>query len=177
MFLDELKYLLSATTCEALGIVRSFRCHILLSHQSLGDLKEMPGVDPEKVRGAVVDNTNLKLIYRFSDFELAKEIAGLTGQRKAFVESRPQSIQSQDVPEARWNEVYVDRVQAGLITSLPVPEKGADRPPVGVVIGLDDAEIFHTSFLVANGSAPQPKVAPESLVATCPQSNPIEELI
>ncbi|MDE1480775.1 Mobilization protein A, partial [Xenorhabdus bovienii] len=37
IFLDEVKYLLSKSSLEALGTVRDKNCNILLTHQSLGD--------------------------------------------------------------------------------------------------------------------------------------------
>jgi hypothetical protein len=55
IFLDEVKYLLSKSSLEALGTVRDKNCNILLTHQSLGDFGQC-GADmkPEVVQATVI---------------------------------------------------------------------------------------------------------------------------
>ncbi len=72
MMLDELKYLLSPAALQALGTVRDKSCHIMLAHQSNGDLEDCGGLDPNAVKGAVLVNTGLKLIYRATDPDTLK---------------------------------------------------------------------------------------------------------
>jgi hypothetical protein len=79
MMLDELKYLLSPAALQALGTVRDKSCHIMLAHQSLGDLEDCGGLDPNAVKGAVVVNTGLKLIYRATDPDTLKWASELSG--------------------------------------------------------------------------------------------------
>ena len=67
MMLDELTYLLSPGALQALGTVRDKGCHIFLAHQTLGDLRQGEGLDPEAVTAAVKGNTSLKLIYKVTD--------------------------------------------------------------------------------------------------------------
>lgn len=69
MMLDELTYLLSPGALQALGTVRDKGCHIFLAHQTLGNLREGEGFDPEAVTAAVKGNTALKLIYKVTDPE------------------------------------------------------------------------------------------------------------
>lgn len=69
MMLDELTYLLSPGALQALGTVRDKGCHIFLAHQTLGNLRESEGLDPEAVTAAVKGNTALKLIYKVTDPE------------------------------------------------------------------------------------------------------------
>ena len=79
MMLDELKYLLSKAALQALGTVRDKSCHIMLAHQSLGDLRDSEGLDPEAVLGAVVENTSLKLIYKAVSPDTAEWASLLSG--------------------------------------------------------------------------------------------------
>lgn len=69
MMLDELAHLLSPGALQALGTVRDKGCHIFLAHQTLGDLRQGEGLDPEAVTAAVKGNTSLKLIYKVTDPE------------------------------------------------------------------------------------------------------------
>jgi hypothetical protein len=79
MMLDELKYLLSPAALQALGTVRDKSCHIMLAHQSNGDLEDCGGLDPNAVKGAVLVNTGLKLIYRATDPDTLKWASELSG--------------------------------------------------------------------------------------------------
>ena len=67
MMLDELTYLLSPGALQALGTVRDKGCHIFLAHQTLGNLREGEGLDPQAVMSAVKGNTSMKLIYKVTD--------------------------------------------------------------------------------------------------------------
>jgi hypothetical protein len=79
MMLDELKYLLSTGVLQALGTVRDKGCHVMLAHQTNGDLRDCGGLDPETVSSAVKVNTALKLIYRCVDNDDAEWASGLSG--------------------------------------------------------------------------------------------------
>jgi type IV secretory pathway TraG/TraD family ATPase VirD4 len=79
MMLDELKYILSTAALQALGTVRDKSCHIMLAHQANGDLEDCGGLDPNAVRGAVLVNTGLKLIYRATEPETLEWAAALSG--------------------------------------------------------------------------------------------------
>ena len=78
MMLDELKYMLSAGVLQALGAVRDKGCHIMLAHQTNGDLEDCGGLPPVAVVGAVQKNTTKKLIYQVTD-EDAEWASGLSG--------------------------------------------------------------------------------------------------
>ena len=69
-----------------LGVVRSFGAHCILARQSAGDLEAFANISPAEVRGAVVDNTTLKFIYRVTDGEHAEAIAKAAGSRRTFTE-------------------------------------------------------------------------------------------
>ena len=81
IFLDEFKYLLSATTVNALGSVRDKGCNILLAHQSLGDFANCSAdLSETAVRTTVLDTTPIKWLYRAADWETANWISNQTGQ-------------------------------------------------------------------------------------------------
>jgi hypothetical protein len=79
MMLDELKYLLSTGVLQALGTVRDKGCHVMLAHQTNGDLRDCGGLDPETVTAAIKVNTTRKLIYRSIDNDDAEWASGLSG--------------------------------------------------------------------------------------------------
>ena len=56
IFLDELKYLLCKPSLQALGTIRDKSTNILLAHQSINDLRDVPAdLDPEAVKSAVME--------------------------------------------------------------------------------------------------------------------------
>ena len=81
IFLDEFKYLLSATSVNALGAIRDKGCNILLTHQSLGDFANC-GADlsEDGVRTTILDTTPIKWLYRPSDKDTASWISNQTGR-------------------------------------------------------------------------------------------------
>ncbi|HET6844855.1 MAG TPA: type IV secretion system DNA-binding domain-containing protein [Candidatus Angelobacter sp.] len=79
MMLDELKYLLSPGVLQALGTVRDKGCHVMLAHQTNGDLRDCGGLDPETVTSAIKVNTAFKLIYRCVDNDDAEWASLLSG--------------------------------------------------------------------------------------------------
>lgn len=79
IFLDEFKYVLSRAALEALGAIRDKRAHVLVAHQSLGDLKACEGdLTPEAVIG-VVENCGIKLAYQVRDPDTAEWLSRLSG--------------------------------------------------------------------------------------------------
>jgi hypothetical protein len=89
IFLDELKYLLSAPSINSLGTVRDKACNILLAHQSLGDFASGGAdLDADAVRTSILDNTPLKWIYRNKSFDTAKWASEQTGEISVDVEQR-----------------------------------------------------------------------------------------
>lgn len=78
MMLDELKYMLSSGVLQALGTVRDKGGHIMLAHQTNGDLEDCGGLPPVAVTAAVKKNTTKKLIYQTTD-EDAEWASALSG--------------------------------------------------------------------------------------------------
>ena len=87
--LDELKYHISRTALEALGAARDKGLHVLMAHQSLGDLRDCPSdLKPETVIDAVFENAPLKIVYRVQSPETAELFARKSGKILVDVESR-----------------------------------------------------------------------------------------
>ena len=84
IFLDEFKYLLSATAVNTLGAIRDKGCNILLAHQSLGDFANC-GADLSEsaVRSTILDTTPIKWLYRPADHHTASWISDQTGRTLA----------------------------------------------------------------------------------------------
>lgn len=105
LMLDEFKYILSPPALQALGTVRDKNCHLTLAHQSIGDLDECKGLDTAAVRGAVLDNTGIKFIYRAAATSTAEWASGLSGTIVA--NARRTDIQQSafDAANAQYSEV------------------------------------------------------------------------
>lgn len=87
--LDELKYHISKTALEALGAARDKGLHVLMAHQSLGDLRDCPSdLKPETVIDAVFENAPLKILYRVQSPETAELFARKSGKILVDVETR-----------------------------------------------------------------------------------------
>ena len=144
VLLDELKHMLSHAALTGLAVVRDFGAHFLISHQSLGDLRQCPGIDPEAVFGAVIDNTAIKIVYRTSDSEYVDRLAKLGGTRRYFSDlvSRGKDTDSGD---GSWREDRRYQIEPDLLLQLPLPSDGKFQPSVGVLFGLPKPEVICVS--------------------------------
>lgn len=80
LFLDEFKYSLSRPAIEALGAIRDKRAHVVIAHQSLGDLKDCSAdLSPEAVVGGVVENCAIKIAYQVRDPATADWLSRMSG--------------------------------------------------------------------------------------------------
>ncbi len=146
MMLDELKYLLSPAALQALGTVRDKSCHIMLAHQSNGDLEDCGGLDPNAVKGAVVVNTGLKLIYRATDPDTLEWASALSGN----IVVKQQSAHVQQgmfhAAEAQLREVERPWITPNEILAMP--------KLCGMFFGVGLARRVHVDTL-APGNRPQ----------------------
>lgn len=80
IFLDEFKYVISRPAIEALGAIRDKRAHVIVAHQTLGDLKDCDrDLTAQAVIGAVVENCAIKLAYKARDPDTALWLSKLSG--------------------------------------------------------------------------------------------------
>ena len=87
--LDEVKYHLSRPALEALGAARDKGVHVLLTHQSLGDLKDCPkDINPDSVVDAIVENCSIKIFYRVINPMTAEWLEKMSGKIQADGETR-----------------------------------------------------------------------------------------
>lgn len=174
-FLDEFKYFISFTALTALGVVRSFNSHFILAHQSLGDLADCGGINPEAVYGAVVDNTSIKILYKINDAIHAEKMAKLGGLKKTFVASLTKNEAEKDSFSSGWKEANKFYISPDLITHLPIPSDRTNQASVGIVYGLNNAKVLHVGRLKAEGEMPEINAVNE--FHSTGGNNSLEELI
>ena len=87
--LDEVKYHLSRPALEGLGAARDKGVHVVLAHQSIGDLRDCPkDLNPDAVVDAIVENCRIKLCYRLLNPVTAEWLAAMSGTIQADDETR-----------------------------------------------------------------------------------------
>lgn len=150
LFIDEFKYLLSPGALRALGTIGDRNCHLLIAHQSLGDLRDAAGLDPDAVYGAVVVNTGLKLFYKTNDPDTATWGAQLSGQIPTFTESISKS------PAAASPGAYQERtrplIDENMLLALP--------PLTGMLYGSGVAKLMCVHYLPKAAELPAVTPAP-----------------
>ncbi len=124
IFLDELKYLISNPALQALGTIRDKRAHVLLAHQSLGDLRDCPkDMDADSVVASINENCSLKLTYKVNDPDTAEWLAKMSGkilvddEIRTFSRSRALSEVSERERSLRQTERYL--IDTNMLQSLP----------------------------------------------------------
>lgn len=89
IILDELKYHISRPTLEALGAARDKGVHLVMAHQSLGDLEDCPAdINPKAVVDGVIENCRIKICYKVENPATAEWFAMQTGKILVDDESR-----------------------------------------------------------------------------------------
>lgn len=87
--LDEVKYYLSKPAQEALGAARDKGVHLIIAHQSLGDLKDCTkDMNPDAVVDAVVENCRIKICYKVMSPVTAEWLAAMSGTIQVDDETR-----------------------------------------------------------------------------------------
>lgn len=124
LFLDEFRYLVSAPVLEALASIRDKRAHLVLAHQTVNDLRNVPGdLDPEQVVSSVTENCGLKFSYQVNDPDTALWLARMSGN--ILVDDEIRSLEAntvlaereQDIRGLRQSERYL--VDTNMLQSLP----------------------------------------------------------
>lgn len=124
LFLDEFRYLVSAPVLEALASIRDKRAHLVLAHQTVNDLRNVPGdLDPEQVVSSVTENCGLKFSYRVNDPDTALWLARMSGN--ILVDDEVRSLETntvlaereRDIRSLRQSERYL--VDTNMLQSLP----------------------------------------------------------
>ena len=172
--LDELKYHISKTALEALGAARDKGLHVLMAHQSLGDLRDCPSdLKPETVIDAVFENAPLKIVYRVQSPETAELFARKSGKILVDVESRQvdktlglaQKVKERRISQEQSylydeNEILYLPRGVGVVFGQGLPQK-VSIAPIQVTksyeaitvkdFGEDESEKFDTKELILEG--------------------------
>lgn len=124
IILDEVKYHLSRPALEGLGAARDKGVHLVLAHQSLGDLKDCSkDLNPDAVVDAVVENCRIKLCYRLLNPVTAEWLAAMSGEIQADDETRKvrrNIAQSETVlPERSIKQTDRYFVDVNMLMNLP----------------------------------------------------------
>ena len=150
LFIDEFKYLLSPGALRALGTIGDRNCHLLIAHQSLGDLRDAAGLDSDAVYGAVVVNTGLKLFYKTNDPDTATWGAQLSGQIPTFTESISKSPAS--ASPGAYQERTRPLIDENMLLALP--------PLTGMLYGSGVAKLMCAHYLPKSVEPPAVMPAP-----------------
>ena len=123
-FLDEFKYLISKPALEALGAIRDKRAHVMLAHQSLGDLRDCPqDIDPDSVVSSINENCAIKLTYKVNDPDTADWLARMSG--KILVDDEMRSIKTTKAlteiknPDRMLRQTERCLIDTNMLQSLP----------------------------------------------------------
>lgn len=142
LFLDEFKYLISRPALEALGAIRDKRAHVLIAHQSLGDLRDCPAdLDSESVVASVNENCAIKIAYAIKDPDTADWLARMSGQILVDDETRrvKTNIGLSEVKDGERSLRQAERALVDTNMLQGLPERCA------VLYGVGLARFFFTS--------------------------------
>ncbi|NNM53017.1 MAG: type IV secretory system conjugative DNA transfer family protein, partial [Pseudomonadales bacterium] len=158
LLLDEFKYHLCRSSLDALGTVRDKGVHMVLAHQSLGDLASGPmNMDAQAVAANVAENCTLKMIYRLQDPDTAHWMSRRSGQQRIYENSwtyRPHDLLDR-VALREATGPYIDENtllslpwgSAMLFGSkLPMEVRISPYPTVQHTLKANAAEGTHTSL-------------------------------
>jgi len=142
LFMDEFKYLISRPALEALGAIRDKRAHVIIAHQSLGDLRDGPAdLDPEAVVSSINENCSIKISYAVKDPDTADWLARMSGQ--ILVDDEIRQVQTNvGLAETRKNDRSLRQEERALIDTnmlQALPERCA------VLYGAGLAQFFFTA--------------------------------
>lgn len=150
LFMDEFKYLISRPALEALGAIRDKRAHVMLAHQSLGDLRDCPAdLDADSVVASVNENCTIKLAYAVKDPDTADWLARMSGL--ILVDDEIRQVKTNvGLTETRNGERTLRQAERTLIDTnmlQALPDRCA------VLFGAGLAQFFFTSPILVNKSA------------------------
>lgn len=158
IFLDEFKYVLSRPALEALATIRDKRAHVMLAHQSLGDLKDCSGdLNPDAVIGGVIENCAIRISYRVQDPETAKWLSEASG--KILIDDESRVVErNAGLTEIAKGQRVLRQAERPLIDTnqlFMLPERCA------VLFGVGPARFIFTSPVVVQKNANATAVSSE----------------
>jgi hypothetical protein len=171
VILDEFKHMLSPAAFTGLGVIRDFDTHFLLAHQSIGDLRSCPGIDPAEAHGAVVDNTAIKIVYKIGDDEYAEKMSRVSGKRRTYVDNSSKHLDQNGAAVGSWKEDKVQHIDMDQLTHLPMPSDRVGQASVGVLYGVGNAKVFHVGPVPVPETYPMPTPVEADAYAASPNGS------
>jgi len=125
LFLDEFRYLISPPVLEALASIRDKHAHLVLTHQTINDLRNTTAdINPEQVISSVTENCGLKFTYRVNDPDTALWLARMSGNILTDDETRSLETdvflteREREIRSLHQTERYL--VDTNMLQSLPL---------------------------------------------------------
>ena len=116
--LDEFKHLLSMPACDALGMIQDFHGHATLLFQSFGDFAGVPGINEDRVKGAVLDNCKLKMVFQAQNDATAQWAAQETCTVTNYLSSADKAHDAERSP-GHWREGEGPSIHPNTFKRLP----------------------------------------------------------
>ncbi len=114
IFLDEFKHAMSKPAFEALSTIRDKRAHLILAHQSLGDLRDTPeDIKPDSAVATVNENCAIKLTYKIRDPDTADWLSRMSG--KILIDDEMRSFTTKTLTEIKKPEKVLRQTERCLI--------------------------------------------------------------
>ena len=123
IFMDEFKYLISRPALEALGTIRDKRAHVILAHQSIGDLRDVPNdLNPDSVTASVNENCSIKIAYKVLDPDTAEWLSRMSG--KILVDDELRNFTTSSLteiikPDKTLRQAERNLIDTNMLLSLP----------------------------------------------------------
>ncbi|MDA8232724.1 MAG: type IV secretory system conjugative DNA transfer family protein [Magnetospirillum sp.] len=126
IFLDELKAHISRPALEMLGAIRDKGAHLILAHQSLGDLRDCPAdLNPDAVQDAVIENCKIRIAYKIQNADTAEWLARTTGkilvddESRNFTTSKTGALVETSTGDRSIRQAERDRIDSNHFLALP----------------------------------------------------------
>lgn len=168
--LDEVKYHLSRPALEALGAARDKGVHLVLAHQSLGDLRDCTkDLNPDAVVDAVVENCRLKAVYQVQSPVTAEWLAAMSGTIQVDDETRKvrRNISAAETVDPERSIKQAERffIDTNMILNMPKSVcvlYGAGLPQFVAVLPMR-VEKDRAAITIKTVQGEKPKTAREAL--------------
>ena len=150
IFADEFRHLISKTSVDSLGLMRSYGVNFIVAHQSQGDFEgDFADVSGKEAKQRVFDNSQIQLI--FKQTQDAEYWAKLTGE-KVFedasallsVNEASESVSGGEVRRVERQRALIDQNEfltlpdgVGVLFGVELAEKVRPVPPVVALRGFD----------------------------------------
>jgi len=119
---DEVKYILTKTLIDGVGILRDINVNIIIAHQTIADLSDSDSaLDPETVQNTILGNTPIRFIYK-TDFNTAqwfsKECGTINGYKEV-VDTYSNAVVSDNLRlEKRFQSEEFPLIHSNIIQNL-----------------------------------------------------------